>query len=62
MKIKISHVAVSLALVAATPALGADLLGVYREAQLQDAVYAGAKAQYIAAQERLPQGRALLLP
>jgi outer membrane protein len=40
----------------------ADLLGVYREAQLQDAVYAGAKAQYIAAQERLPQGRALLLP
>jgi outer membrane protein len=38
------------------------LLGVYREAQLQDAVYAGAKASYIAAQERLPQSRALLLP
>jgi outer membrane protein len=47
---------------AATPALGADLLGIYREAQLQDAGYAGAKAQYIAAQERLPQARALLLP
>jgi outer membrane protein len=42
--------------------MGADLLGVYREAQLQDAVHAGSKAQYIAAQERLPQSRALLLP
>lgn len=49
-------------LLAAAPALGADLLGVYREAQLQDAVHAGSKAQYIAAQERLPQARALLLP
>jgi outer membrane protein len=48
--------------VAAGPALSADLLAVYREASLQDAVYAAAKAQYIAAQERLPQGRALLLP
>ena len=50
------------ALLAAGPALSADLLAVYREASLQDAVYASAKAQYIAAQERLPQGRALLLP
>jgi outer membrane protein len=49
-------------IVAAGPALSADLLAVYREATLQDAVYASAKAQYIAAQERLPQGRALLLP
>lgn len=62
MKIRISQQAVALALIAAAPVHGADLLGVYREAQLQDAVYAGAKAQYIAAQERLPQGRALLLP
>ncbi|MGH8863955.1 MAG: TolC family outer membrane protein [Burkholderiales bacterium] len=43
-------------------AFAADLLAVYREALLQDAVYASAKAQYRAAQERLPQGRALLLP
>lgn len=50
------------ALLAAGPALSADLLSVYREATLQDAVYAAAKAQYIAAQERLPQARALLLP
>ncbi|HYN26860.1 MAG TPA: TolC family outer membrane protein [Burkholderiales bacterium] len=49
-------------LLAAGPALSADLLAVYREATLQDAVYASAKAQYIAAQERLPQARALLLP
>ncbi len=49
-------------LLAAAPALSADLLAVYREATLQDAVYASAKAQYIAAQERLPQARALLLP
>lgn len=44
------------------PVFSADLLSVYREAQLADAVYASAKAQYIAAQERLPQGRALLRP
>ena len=56
------HLVMALAIAAAAPASGADLLGVYREAQVQDAVYAGAKAQYIAAQERLPQGRALLLP
>ena len=49
-------------LLAAAPALSADLLAVYREATLQDAVYAAAKAQYIGAQERLPQARALLLP
>jgi outer membrane protein len=39
-----------------------DLLSIYREAQVQDATYAGAKATYIGAQERLPQARALLLP
>ena len=40
----------------------ADLLSIYREAQIQDATYAGAKAQYIGAQEKLPQARALMLP
>ena len=52
----------AVALLAAGPALSADLIAVYREATLQDAAYAAAKAQYIGAQERLPQGRALLLP
>ena len=47
---------------ASAPAVAADLLSVYREAQLSDAVYASAKAQYIAAQELLPQSRALLRP
>ncbi len=43
-------------------ALATDLLNIYREAQVQDSTYAGAKAQYIGAQEKLPQARALLLP
>ncbi len=40
----------------------ADLLSIYREAQLEDATYASAKAQFIATQERLPQARALQRP
>jgi outer membrane protein len=51
-----------LVVVGGQSAFAADLLAVYREASLQDAVYGSAKAQYVAAQERLPQGRALLLP
>jgi outer membrane protein len=50
------------ALFATIPTRSADLLAIYREAQQRDAVYAAAKAQYLAAQERLPQGRALLRP
>ncbi len=41
---------------------GADLLSVYREARDADAVYAGARATYLAGQEKLPQGLAGLLP
>jgi len=52
----------ALMLGAAGSAIAADLLSIYREAQLQDATYAGAKAQYIGAQEKLPQARSLLLP
>jgi outer membrane protein len=54
--------ALALMLGAGEPAFAADLLSIYREAQLQDATYAAAKAQYIGAQEKLPQARALLLP
>ncbi len=50
------------ALLAAVPVYSADLLSLYKEAQIEDAQFAAAKAQFIAAQERLPQGRALLLP
>src|SRR5207253_2764687 len=40
----------------------ADLMTAYRLAQTQDPVYATARAAWAAAQERVPQGRALLLP
>jgi outer membrane protein len=46
----------------ASQTFAADLLSIYREAQVQDSTYAGAKAQYIGAQEKLPQARALLRP
>jgi outer membrane protein len=49
-------------LAAATAAPAADLLDVYRQARDADAVYAGARATWAAAQEKLPQGRAGLLP
>jgi len=40
----------------------ADLMQIYREALTEDAQYGAARAAYMAAQERLPQGRAGLLP
>ena len=39
-----------------------DLIQVYRDAQRYDAVYAAARHTLTAGRERLPQGRALLLP
>src|ERR1700682_1007692 len=54
--------ALVLMLGAAQSAVAVDLLSIYREAQVQDSTYAGAKAQYIGTQEKLPQARALLLP
>jgi outer membrane protein len=54
--------AVTLLQGACVSASAADLMSIYREAQVQDATFAGAKAQYIGAQEKLPQARALLLP
>ncbi len=47
---------------ASLPALGADLLEVYKQAQQGDVVYAAARAAWTAAQEKLPQGRSGLLP
>lgn len=40
----------------------ADLLEVYKQAQNADAVYAAARAAWVAAQEKIPQGRSGLLP
>ena len=50
------------ALATASHAQAADILGVFRQAQSADAVYAGARATWAATQERIPQGRAGLLP
>lgn len=44
------------------PLQAADLMQIYREALAEDAQYGAARAAYVAAQERLPQGRAGLLP
>ncbi len=44
------------------PARGADLMAVYRDAVAYDAQYAAARAALEAGREKLPQGRAGLLP
>ncbi|MFA5370502.1 MAG: TolC family outer membrane protein [Sideroxydans sp.] len=46
----------------AAPVQAADLIDIYRAAQSQDAVFAAARAAHLAGQEKLTQGRALLLP
>jgi outer membrane protein len=53
---------VLLAAMGCSPLQAADLLDVYRQAQQYDAAFASARAAYQAGLERLPQGRALLLP
>ncbi len=50
------------ALCASFPVGAADLLETYRAAQSQDAVFSSARAAHRAGQEKLPQGRSLLLP
>ncbi|MGE4111495.1 MAG: TolC family protein, partial [Burkholderiales bacterium] len=47
---------------AALPAAAADLLAIYRLALTSDPVYSAARASWQAGQEKLPQGRAGLLP
>ena len=55
-------VAFLVALAFAQPVLAVDLLQIYQEAKVQDATFASAQAAYQAGVERLPQGRAGLLP
>jgi outer membrane protein len=52
----------TLVFLCAGAASAADLLEIYREAQKSDAAYASARAAWAAGQEKLPQGRAGLLP
>ena len=47
---------------ASSGALAADLLETFRAAQANDPVFAAARATMQAGQEKLPQGRSLLLP
>ena len=54
-------VAVGLAVLAG-PAAGEDLMQIYQEAVRNDPAIAAAKATWEAAQEKLPQARAVLLP
>lgn len=56
------RISVLVALALAQPVLAADLLQIYQDAKVQDATIASAKATYDAGQERVPQGRAGLLP
>ena len=46
----------------AVSAQAADLLDIYRSAQSNDPVFASQRAAQQAGQEKLPQGRSLLLP
>ena len=59
---KVSRLALAAALALAWPAAAADLITVYRDAQVSDPVYQAARAQYQATVERLPQARAGYLP
>jgi outer membrane protein len=49
-------------LVGSAPAVAADLMEIYRQALASDPVYSAARASWNAAQEKLPQGLAGLLP
>lgn len=60
---RMKQISLVLLAVIASPMLhAANLVEIYREAQQQDAAYASARAAYEAGLEKLPQGRALLLP
>ena len=58
----VSAVILALLTLSSGTAAGADLVDVFRQAQSSDAAYGGARATWAAAQERIPQGRAGLLP
>ena len=62
MKLSKMAVSVMLALGIQAQAQAADLLDIYHAAQSQDAVFASARASQQAGQEKLTQGRSLLLP
>lgn len=62
MKIKLLTFVLASGLVASHAAQATDLLDIFHSAQANDPVFAAARASQQAGQEKLPQGRALLLP
>ncbi|MDD5058971.1 MAG: TolC family outer membrane protein [Sideroxydans sp.] len=62
MKLTKTALSVLLALGLQTQAQAVDLIEIYHAAQSQDAVFASARAAQQAGQEKLTQGRSLLLP
>src|SRR5687767_10108598 len=60
--ISMKSLATAVMLACAGTATAADLLDVYRQARSSDPTYAAAKSGWAAAQERIPQARAGLLP
>lgn len=62
MRRALPAVVVACTLLASLPAAAADLLDIYRAALTSDPVYSAARASWQAGQEKLPQGRAGLLP
>jgi outer membrane protein len=58
----LTAVSIACALALSPVAKGADVVQIYRSAQASDAQFAAARASWAASQERLPQGRAGLLP
>ncbi len=62
MRLVIPAVVIVLSILTVRPAVAADLVTIYRAALASDPVYAAARASWLAGQEKLPQGRAGLLP
>ncbi len=62
MKLKPLPLFLTILFGASIPAQAADLLETYRAAQANDPVFAAARAARQAGEEKLPQGRSLLLP
>src|SRR5690349_18814078 len=62
MRVPAISILSAVAALACAPAQSADLLEIFRQAQSADVVYGSARAAWAATQEKLPQGRAGLLP
>jgi outer membrane protein len=62
MKIKLLTLLLAMALGTTSPVQADDLLDIFRSAQGNDPVFAAARATQQAGREKLPQGRALLMP